>query len=83
MAVSVRLMRFGKKGHATYRIVAIDKRKSRNSSYIEAFGVYDPHAKSVQVQIKKDKLTFWKEKGAEFSEGFVKLLKNKKKVNFV
>lgn len=83
MAATVRLMRFGKKGHAVYRIVATDKRKARNSAYIEAIGVYDPHALKSTIQIKKDKLTYWTEKGAEFSEGFARLLKNKKTITYL
>ncbi len=84
MAATVRLMRLGKKGHATYRIVVIDKRKPRNSSYIEAIGTYDPHlTKTPAIQIKKEKLAYWQGKGAELSDGFAKLLKGKKRINFV
>ena len=84
MAATVRLMRFGKKGHAAYRIVVVDKRKPRNSSYIEAIGTYDTHqTKTPALQIKKEKLSYWQGKGAELSDGFARLLKGKKRINFV
>ncbi len=84
MAATVRLMRLGKKGHATYRIVVVDKRKPRTSAYIEAIGTYNPHEKKVPaVQIKKEKLAYWQGKGAQLSEGFAKLLKGKDRINFI
>ena len=42
MPVTLRFMKFGKKGRPFYRIVAIDKRKKRDGSYIEKVGHYDP-----------------------------------------
>ena len=84
MAATVRLMRLGKKGHPTYSIVVVDKRKPRNSAYIEAIGTYDPHQTTTPaVQIKKEKLAYWQGQGAELSDGFAKLLKGKTRINFV
>lgn len=83
MAVALKLMRFGKKGHPSYRIVAIDKRKPRNSDYIESIGIYQPVGPKTALQIKKPRLEYWQSQGAQVSEGLVKLLKNKKKITFV
>lgn len=83
MAVALKLMRFGKKGHPTYRIVAIDKRKPRTSDYIENIGVYQPVGTATALQIKKTRLEYWQSQGAQISEGLAKLLKNKKKITFV
>lgn len=76
MATTLRLMRFGKKHHPYYRIVAIDKRKKRDGSYIERVGSYDPMVEPALIEIKKDRFDYWKTNGAEMSEGVSKLLKN-------
>lgn len=82
MAVALKLMRFGKKGHPTYRIVAIDKRKPRTSEYLENIGVYQPAGPTPSLSIRKARLEYWQAQGAQVSEGLVKLLKNKKKITF-
>ncbi len=78
MAVTLRLMKFGKKGYPTYRIVAIDKRKKRDGSYIEKIGVYNPMIEPANLEINNERLQYWQSKGAEISEGLRKLLKNRK-----
>ena len=78
MAVTLRLMKFGKKGYPTYRIVAIDKRKKRDGSYIEKIGVYNPMVEPANLVIDQDRMKYWTGKGAQISEGLRKLLKNRK-----
>ena len=78
MAASIKLMRLGKKNMPYYRIVAIDKRKKRNSRYIEVIGHYNPIKEPTLLEIDWDKLNAWKQKGAEFSEGLTRLLKSQK-----
>lgn len=68
-------MRFGKKHYPTYRIVALDKRKKRDGSYIEKVGTYNPMTEPVQVEINQERFNYWKMNGAEISEGLRKLLK--------
>lgn len=80
MAVTIRLMRFGKKKNPFYRIVALDKRKKRDGSYIEKVGTYHPLLKEKNIHMIKAKFEYWQEKGALLSEGMVKLLKNKKDI---
>lgn len=76
MAVTLRLTRFGKRGYATYRIIAIDKRKKRDTQYVEKIGTYNPHLdKKIALVINKDRLEYWRSKGAQISDGFAKLLK--------
>jgi small subunit ribosomal protein S16 len=82
MAVTIRLMRFGKKGYAAYRIVALDKRKKRDGSYIEKVGEYNPMQNPAKILIKKERFDYWTKNGAEISEGVQKLLKHPKKINF-
>lgn len=80
MAVSMRLMRFGKKGYPTYRVVVLDKRKKRDGSYIENIGVYQPMNEPAKLELLKERFEYWSSRGAQISEGFAKLLKDKKKI---
>ncbi|MCA9372246.1 30S ribosomal protein S16 [Candidatus Woesebacteria bacterium] len=82
MAVTLRLMRFGKKHRPYYRIVALDKRKKRDGAYKEKVGSYDPMKEPAEVLIDKAKYEYWTSKGAIISEGLRRLLKNKKNVTF-
>lgn len=78
MAVTIRLMRIGKKDLPNYRIIVVDKRKKRTGSYLEKIGVYDPTKNPSLLEIDKDKLEKWTNKGATLSDGLARLLKNRK-----
>lgn len=77
MAASIKLMKIGKRGYPVYRIVVMDKKKKRNSRYLEKIGFYDPHTEPVSLQLDESKLKNWLQKGAEVSEGIKKLLSKK------
>ena len=77
MAATIRLMKFGKRGYQTFRVVVLDKRKKRDGSYIEKVGVYNPHAEPT-LSLDQVKFDAWVKKGAIISEGMRKLLKHKK-----
>lgn len=79
MPATIRLMKFGKRGYPTYRIVVLDKRKKRDGSYIEKIGTYNPHTTPAAIQIVEERLQYWTSKGALISEGMRKLLKHKRK----
>ena len=75
MAVAIKLMRTGKKGMPSYRIVAIDKRKKRSSNYLDKLGFYNPLTNPAQISLDQVKFDAWVNKGAQLSEGVKKLLK--------
>lgn len=75
MSVKIRLMRFGKKGYVTYRIVAIDERKKRDGSYLELIGTYNPMIEPALIKIDNKKVAQWQKNGAQLSEGVRKLMK--------
>lgn len=77
MAATIRLMRFGKKGYPTYRIVVLDKRKKAVGSYLEKIGTYNPMTDTDQIKIDDALLDAWVKKGAIISEGMRKLLKKR------
>lgn len=80
MAVALRLMRLGKKHRPFYRIVAIDKRKKRNSRYIESVGSYNPLSEPTLIEMDWARFEDWKQKGAIISEGLLRLLKTRKNI---
>jgi small subunit ribosomal protein S16 len=86
MAVALRLMRFGKKGYPTYRIVVLDKRSKRDGYYIEKVGLYNPMTDKDQLIVNEERFQYWVKTGAQVSEGIRKLMsaklpKSKKKIS--
>lgn len=79
MAVTLRLLRLGKKNNPVYRIVAVDRRSKRNGKYIEIVGSYNPTMEPFSMELNQTKFDYWSQKGAIISEGLRKLLKNRKK----
>jgi len=75
MTVAIRLMRFGKKGQPQYRIVALDKRKKRDGSYLDKIGNYDPLSNPHKIDLNITKYESWIKKGAQPSEGLRRLMK--------
>lgn len=68
MAVTIRLKRFGKPHHPTYRIVAIDKDRKRQGREIEIVGVYDPNFDPPKIKVDKKRVEYWLSVGATVSE---------------
>jgi small subunit ribosomal protein S16 len=75
MAITLRLLRLGKKNTPAYRIVAIDKRKKRNGTYVDVVGFYNPLSNPPALDLDQKKVEGWMNKGALVSEGLRKLLK--------
>lgn len=70
----IRLQRTGRKGHAMFRVVAQDSRRTPASGKVVAWlGSYDPHAKVFNVD--KEKAAFYLEHGAQPSPRVAALLK--------
>jgi small subunit ribosomal protein S16 len=70
----IRMQRTGRKGHAMFRVVVQDSRRTPTSGKIVAsLGSYDPHSK--QVNVNKEKAAFYVEHGAQPSPRVARLLK--------
>lgn len=70
----IRLQRTGRKGHAQFRVVVQDSRRTPTSGKIVAqLGTYDPHTKT--VTLNKEKAAHYVEHGAQPSPRVVLLLK--------
>ena len=68
MAVTIRLSRRGRHKRPFYRIVVADSRMPRDGRFIEVIGTYDPLAKPVSVQVKKERAEAWLAQGAQVSD---------------
>ena len=71
--VVIRLTRVGKKKQAHYRIVVADSQRAVQGKFISILGWYNPHTK--ELEVKKDELKSWLDKGAQPSNTLAKLLK--------
>ena len=70
----IRMQRTGRKGHAQFRVIVQDSRRTPTSGKIVApLGSYDPHSK--QTTLNKEKAQFYLEHGAQPSERVAAILK--------
>jgi small subunit ribosomal protein S16 len=67
-------MRFGAKGKPSYRIVAVDSRKPRQSKTKEIIGSYNPLTEPAEIKIDLEKAKYWLDRGAKPSETVKSLL---------
>ncbi|HSX06679.1 MAG TPA: 30S ribosomal protein S16 [Candidatus Saccharimonadia bacterium] len=71
--LAIRLQRTGRKGHAMFRVVVQDSRRTPTSGKIVAqLGTYDPHSKA--VVLNGEKASFYLSNGAQPSPRAVRLL---------
>jgi len=69
----IRMQRTGRKGHAMFRVVVQDSRRTPTSGKIvAALGSYDPHSKA--LTLNKEKAEFYLEHGAQPSDRAARLL---------
>ena len=70
----IRLQRTGRKGHAQFRVVVQDSRRTPTSGKVVAqLGTYNPHSK--EVNINKERAQHYLDHGAQPSDRVVLLLK--------
>ncbi|MGQ9707327.1 MAG: 30S ribosomal protein S16 [bacterium] len=75
--VKIRLTRLGARNNPTYRVVAIDSRRARDSQYLEALGHYDPRRKVLRLNLER--VDYWLSKGAQPSNTVDRLIKGYRK----
>lgn len=74
MAVKIRLRRMGSKKAPFYRLIVADSRAPRDGRFIEEIGYYNPVSEPKVVKIDGEKAKAWIAKGAQPTEGVVRLL---------
>lgn len=79
MAIKIRLKRFGTTNRHQWRIVVSDIKMPRDGRFIEELGYYDPIPMDEKIVIKKDRLQYWLDRGAQLSEAMRGLIKRSEK----
>jgi small subunit ribosomal protein S16 len=79
--VVIRLTRGGTKHRPCYRIVAMDKKRPRESRYIDLIGHYNPMREQPEIRVDFNKYNEWINKGAKPSETVKTLIKRVKPDN--
>lgn len=74
MAVRIRLTRVGATKRPAYRVIAIDKRRSRDGRALEILGFYDPLTEPATVHLESERISAWIGKGAQPSDTVVRLM---------
>ena len=65
--VMIRLARIGARKQPYYRIVAIEKDRARNGRSIEVVGTYNPRTNPATVDLKHERIAYWRSVGAQFT----------------
>ena len=72
--VMIRLARFGAPKQPFYRIVVIEKDRARNGRSIEVVGTYNPRTEPATVELKHERVAYWRSVGATLSPIVLKLV---------
>jgi len=72
--VMIRLARVGARKQPYYRIVVIEKDRARNGRSIEVVGTYNPRTSPATVELKHERVAYWRGVGAQLSPTVEKLL---------
>jgi small subunit ribosomal protein S16 len=73
--VMIRLARVGARKQPYYRIVVIEKDRARNGRSVEVVGTYNPRTSPATVDLKHERIAYWRSKGATLSPTMEKLVK--------
>ncbi len=68
MSARIRLKKTGKKGQPYYRIVVLDRSRSRDTEVLDDIGFYNPRPTPRDIRLETDKAYEWLKKGAEPSK---------------
>jgi len=70
----IRLSRRGARKQPHYRIVVIEKDRARDGRSVEVVGTYNPRTNPASVELKRERIDYWKSKGAQLSDRVRKLV---------
>jgi small subunit ribosomal protein S16 len=74
VVVMIRLARVGAPKQPYYRVVVIEKDRARNGRSIEVVGTYNPRTSPASVDLKHDRIAYWRGVGAQLSPIVAKLV---------
>jgi len=70
----IRLSRRGARKQPYYRVVVIEKDRARDGRSVEVVGTYNPRTNPASVNLKQDRIEYWRSKGAQLSDTVNRLL---------
>lgn len=70
----IRLSRRGARKQPYYRIVVIEKDRARDGRSVEVVGTYNPRTNPASIELKHDRIEYWRSKGAQLSDRVKKLV---------
>jgi small subunit ribosomal protein S16 len=70
----IRLARVGARKQPYYRIVVIEKDRARNGRSIEVVGTYNPRTAPATINLKRERIAYWRGVGAQLTPTVEKLL---------
>lgn len=70
----IRLSRRGARKQPYYRVVVIEKDRARDGRSVEVVGTYNPRTNPASVELKQDRIEYWRSKGAQLSETVSRLV---------
>lgn len=72
--VMIRLARVGARKQPYYRIVVIEKDRARNGRSIEVVGTYNPRTTPAAIELKSERIAYWRSVGAQLSPTVAKIV---------
>lgn len=72
--VMIRLARVGAPKQPYYRVVVIEKDRARNGRSIEVVGTYNPRTNPASIDLKHERIAYWRGVGAQLSPIVAKLV---------
>ncbi len=75
--VTIRLSRGGSKKRPFFHLTVTDSRNSRDGSFIERVGFFNPVARGNEerLRVERERVDYWVSKGAQLSDRVKTLLK--------
>lgn len=70
----IRLARVGARKQPYYRIVVIEKDRARNGRSIEVVGTFNPRTTPATINLKRERIAYWRGVGAQLTPTVAKLL---------
>lgn len=71
----IRLSRVGSKKKPNYRVVVLEKSAARDGRAVEILGHYNPVPNPAQIEINRERVAYWRSRGAQISETVGHLLR--------
>ncbi len=77
MAVRIKLKKVGRRHQPSFRLTAVDRRRSRDSRIIEELGSYQPDfpQEEQQVRLDRERIEYWLSVGAQPTDTVRQILK--------